>query len=117
MSLDRGAAWTQRPATPRSRRTYRMLSKPGSKGDEWGAEFARFVRDAQGASDAALRRLATEQLLPLLMDTERAVRDAAFGVLARRGDAQTRRALEDAVFRAPAEATDGQLIGLLRMGS
>ena len=45
------------------------------------------------------------------------VREAAFGVCAWRRDAKTRRALEDAIFRAPAEATDDQLIGLLRMGS
>jgi hypothetical protein len=94
-----------------------MLSKPGSKGDEWGAEFTRIAREAREASEAALRPLDTKQLLRLLADTEVAVRDAVFGVLARRGDAKTRRALEDAIFRAPSEASDAQLFALLRMGS
>jgi hypothetical protein len=94
-----------------------MLSKPGSKGDEWRAEFTRVAREAKEPSEAALRPLDTKQLLRLLADTEVAVRDAVFGVLARRGDAKTRRALEDAIFRAPSEASDAQLFALLRMGS
>ena len=56
-------------------------------------------------------------LVPLLTDAERRIRDAAFAALVHLGDANVRSALEGAICKAPANATDAQLIGLLRLGS
>jgi hypothetical protein len=63
------------------------------------------------------RQLEGRELLPLLDDEPRVIRDAAFAALVRVGDASVRNALEDVVCAAPSDATDVQLLGLMRLGS